>query len=281
MTEKLGQVQEGPIAPDTGSEKAPIFSQLGADVSGWLRGGEPAIEALGRLAGKGVEPVLEFLRNRVESFNVDVSGLENLQALQDQQFLLVANHLKPEGGADQRSQLSPDALVLERIIYKTNAQRLRVVAKADDGWWAENPYYRYVQKYFGQPFGRGMVKSLGFLPVSKNPGIVNRSLVRALRDVIEKGADPILVFPEGQWYEDYDPKHELEPGAATIAQKYDLPILPVYIRGARSWQPNTEVQVSFGKPFEPGELSREEITERIRSSLQNLQDGLADRGGVV
>lgn len=233
------------------------------------------MESLGKFTGeKIVAPILERRRKKIEQFNLEISGQENLQELKERQFLLVANHLMPVDATDQQSQLSPDAFVLERIVHDLNNQELKIVSKADDGWWAEN-LYKYFQKHIGQPFGKGLSKGLGFIPVFKNPGSFNRDFVKVVDNTIQEGKNPILFFPEGHWYEDFDPEHQLESGVASIARKYGLVILPVYIKGARSWQPNTEVQISFGQSFVPGQLSKEEITEQIRLRLRNLQEDLA------
>lgn len=225
------------------------------------------MEQVGQVAGERIGvPVLEYLRGKMERFEVTLSGQENLQSLRGDSFLLVANHLMPEGGTAQQSQLSPDAFVLEWIVRDLNQQELKIVAKADDGWWAGN-FYRHFQEHFSQPFGLGMHKGLGFIPVLKNPGSVNRDLVRTVRAIMSDSKNPILIFPEGHWYPDWDPENPLETGAATLALKYDLPILPAYIHGARGWKPGTEVFVSFDEPFEPGKQSKEEITNQIRASF--------------
>ena len=100
--------------------------------------------------------------------------------------------------------------------------------------------------------------------------------MKTVDGIVKEGTHPILMFPEGTWHEDFDPESKLEPGAAHISRKYGLPVLPVYIKGAHSWEPDTEVQVAIGDAFEPGELSKEEITEQIRQNLATLQESVSE-----
>jgi len=229
------------------------------------------IEGVGRFVGEtaGAE-FLKWMRSKLERFNLETAGQKYPESLKDRQYLLVANHLMPESGKAQQSQLSPDAFVLERLIHEITGQELKIISKCDDGWWGNN-LYRYFQRHISQPFGKGMSEGMGFIPLEKNPGSFNRDFVKIVENVVAEGKDPILMFPEGHWFEDYDPKHELETGAGHIASKHQLPILPAYIHGARSWEPDSEVQVVFGEPFEPGQLTKEEITEQIRLRLTELQ----------
>jgi len=122
-----------------------------------------------------------------------------------------------------------------------------------------------------------MSEGMGFIPIFKNPGSLNRDFIKIVEQVVAGGKYPILIFPEGHWFKDFDPKHKLETGAAFIASKHQLPVLPAYIHGARKWEAGTEVQVIFGKPFEPGKMTKDEITERIRTSITESQKSFQER----
>lgn len=227
------------------------------------------IEQAGRFWGEHMgKYVLEFARHKVEQFEVDVAGVENLLVLQGRPYLLTANHIKPEGKIAHQSGLAPDALIFEHLVAQATGRQLRIIAKCDDGWWADN-LYKYFQKYVGQPFGKGMIEAFGFIPIKKNPGSFNRDFLMAVDKVVKDG-EPILIFPEGTWREDFDPAAELESGAATIAVKYNLPIVPAYIKGGRSWQSGERVRVLFGQHFESEGKNKAEITSQIKSSLTNL-----------
>jgi 1-acyl-sn-glycerol-3-phosphate acyltransferase len=235
---------------------------------------ERAGEFVGETAGA---KFLELLRKKVEKFKLTINGQENLESLRGKQYLVVANHLMPESGKAQQSQLSPDAFVIENTIRDLTGQEPKIVAKADDGWWSQNSIYKEFQHGIQQPFTKGVSEGMGFIPILKNPGSFNRDFVKKVDEIVAEGQDPILMFPEGNWYEDFDPKHKLETGVATISTKHELPILPVYIHGARNWEADTEVQVIFGEPFLPGDLSKDQITEEIRSRIAELQKSFQGR----
>lgn len=246
------------------------------------------IEGTGRFVGEtaGAE-FLKLLRNKVEKFNLTISGQEHLESLRGKQYLVVANHLMPESGKAQQSQLSPDAFVIEKTIRDITGQEPKIISKADDGWWSQNTIYKGFQRGVQQPFTKGVSEGMGFIPILKNPGSFNRDFVEMIEKVVAEGKDPILMFPEGNWYKDWDSKRyedrnpenedKLEPGTAHIAKKYGLPILPVYIHGATSWEPGTEVQVVFGEPFESGDMTKDEITERIRLSITESQKSFQEK----
>ncbi len=228
-----------------------------------------SIEGMGQWFGRNVlKPRLEARRERVEDFEVTVEGEEYLRRMGEEPYLLVANHLKPDEVMAQRSGLSPDAFILENLVHKITGRELGIVAKSDDGWWAEN-LYKYFQKHVGQPFGKGMAEGAGLVPLMKNPGSFNRDFLITVQRLVD-ARQPILIFPEGNWYHDFDPSNSLEPGAAHIALKHDLPILPAYIRGATSWKPGQEVTVRFGEAFAVGGKRKEEVTKDIRERLSGL-----------
>lgn len=228
-----------------------------------------SIEGMGRWVGRNVlKPRLEAKREQVEWFEVSVEGEEHLRAMGERPYLLVANHLKPDEALATQSGLSPDAFILESLVHKVTGRELAIIAKSDDGWWAEN-LYRYFQKHVGQPFGKGMVEGAGLVPLLKNPGSFNRDFLKAVERLVE-ARQPILIFPEGNWYQDFDPSHPLEPGAAHIALKHDLPMLPVYIHGATSWKPGQQVAVRFGEAFDVEGKSKEAATQEIRDRLSLL-----------
>lgn len=217
-----------------------------------------------------VKPAVEFRKRKIEGFNVRISGTENLETLKNCSWILVANHLKPNDFISIQTGFAPDAFILERLIKQTTGQRLRIAAKVDSGFlWGKNRIIHKFQKST-QPLMQGIGESLRLLPILKNPGSLNRDFLRAVGKAIAN-QEPLLLFPEGDWYEDFDPKNPLDTGAAHIAKKYQLAIVPVYIDGATSWKPGTKVEVIIGQPFETIGLSKQEITENIRQEIFQLQ----------
>jgi len=233
-----------------------------------------SIEKFGQFLGKTIgKKGIEYLNNKVDNFDIKVSGAKNLEQIKEEVYLLVANHLKPEEKMSENSGISPDAFVLSKLVEQITGQKIKIAQKSDDGWWANNAIWRSFQKNIGQPLGRGFSSGVGNIPIQKNPGSFNREFLTSIDDSINK-KEPILIFPEGNWYEDFDVSHEIKPGAAHIAKKYNLKIAPAYIRGASSWKENQKVDVSFGEYFSPEELDKKEVSDKISLEISKLQQKL-------
>ena len=230
-----------------------------------------ALVKTGEFLGRHVlKPGLERLEAKVGLIDVNTSGLENLDSLSGRPFLLVSNHIRPESPIAEQSALSPDAFIIKNNVEKATGTEVGIIAKSDDGWWAENRFYRSFQKRIQQPFGQALIKGADLIPVKKNPGSVNLDFIRTTRAAVERG-QAILIFPEGKWYEDFDPSHPLSSGAARLALSLHLPIVPTYIRGCTSWKNDQKVDLAFGLPFEPAGQTKDEITEGIRTNIYALQ----------
>ena len=235
-----------------------------------------SIEKFGQFLGKTIgKKGVEYLNNKVDNFDIKVSGASNLEDLKNEVYLLVANHLRPEEKMSENSGVSPDAFVLAKLIERITGQKIKIAQKSDDGRWADNAVWRSFQKNIGQPLGRGFSSGAGNIPIQKNPGSFNREFLTSIEETINK-KEPILIFPEGHWYDDFDVSHEIRPGAAHIAKKYNLKIVPAYIKGANSWKEEQKVDVSFGEYFLPEESDKKQISEKIALEIGKLQQKLND-----
>lgn len=226
---------------------------------------------IGRTVGQlTAARLIEYNRNRAERFNLSVSGLENLENLKNRSYILVANHLKPEGFVAQQTGNPPDATIIEKIVFQTTGRRLRIVAQEDSNkWWFKNAALRRGQRALEQ-VRAGFMEKTDLIPIKKNPGSINLAFFREFGKAIVNN-DLVLIFPEGDWYEDFSTENPLQLGTARLAKKYNLPIVPAYIHGATSWKPHTKVDVAFGEPINPDGKTREEVTEQIRQSITALQ----------
>jgi 1-acyl-sn-glycerol-3-phosphate acyltransferase len=231
-------------------------------------------ELLGRTVGKVGR---EYLQRRVENFEISFVGSENLEGLKDTSYLAASNHLKPEEQMSSESGISPDAFIISKLIKEITGQELKIVQKSDNGWWADSAFSRFIQKKIGQPLGRGFSSGVGNIPIQKNPGSSNKEFLKIIKKTVEEDKDPILIFPEGNWYPDFDLSHTIQPGAAHLAKFYGLMVVPIYIKGATSWRPRQKVIVSFGKPFSTEGLSKEEVTQRIGIEISLLQQGVKEQ----
>src|ERR1035437_1416214 len=197
-------------------------------------------EKVGSMVGKIlIEPGLNLARERTKYFKIQVKGEENLQPLTGKPFLIAANHIKPSSVIARHSQLSPDALIIEQELFTLIGGKLKIVAKSDNGWWAENLFGRRLQKV-SQPLTRGAAKGAGYIPVYKNPGTKNHNLMADVSRAVSEG-DSILIFPQGMWFKEFESTQKFFTGAARMALQDNLPIVPAYIHGCNRWWRGTKV----------------------------------------
>lgn len=128
-----------------------------------------------------------------------------------------------------------------------------------------------------------LISSLGAFPVSR--GTADREALRRCIAVLEAG-EPLVLFPEGE-RKAGETVQPLFQGAAYVAVKAGVPIVPVGIggsetlmpKGAKMIRPHKVVMV-IGEPLHPpsdagGKAGREatrELTDALHAELQRLFD---------
>lgn len=156
--------------------------------------------------------------------------------------------------------------------------RLRFMGK--DSMWKN--------RFFGWIF-----TTIGCFPVSR--GTVDREAMNRAMAVLTDGQNPVVVYPEGERKE--GPRVlPLFDGAAYMASKAQVPIVPVGIagtaeampKGAKFLRPN-KVHVVIGVPMSPpsltekGRISRKaisEVTDELREEIQAVFDRARARAGT-
>lgn len=239
---------------------------------------EQAGKFVGATLGKAF---VYFERGQAGNFDIKAFGLENLYGVQGDSYIIAANHLQPESPIRKILGGAPDSFAIEKVVNRPNIPKLKSVANGDFMGWVYQD--QWPQKYREQAHGvqrtverflAGFLEGTGDVITAKlNPGSVNVEFLKKIESAIENG-HPILMFVEGTWYPDWEAQHDLKDGAAFIAQKFNLPIIPAYIRGANSWEPGTEVDIAFGKQIDPNNKTRAEITGQIRQEITQLQQSL-------
>ena len=116
-------------------------------------------------------------------------------------------------------------------------------------------------------------------------GSIDREALKRCIDVLQSG-QPLVLFPEGE-RKDGPIVHPLMDGAAFLAAKADVPLVPVGIAGSDRAMPRKakfvyprKVHVIIGEPFRSrrtttGRASREQLsaaTERLHDEMQSLYD---------
>ena len=151
--------------------------------------------------------------------------------------------------------------------------------------WVQRRRLRYLGKdsmwKYG-PLGR-LFSAMGAIPITR--GSIDREAMQRCIEVLRSG-QPLVIFPEGERKEG-PVVHPLLEGAAFVAAKAGVPIVPVGIGGSDAAMPKgarlvrpARVQVIVGEPFEVetderGRARREQLgraTERLHADLQRLYD---------
>ncbi len=153
---------------------------------------------------------------------------------------------------------------------------------------------RYFAKsgLFRGPITTWILVSMGAFPVRRD--MVDRSALKAALSVLEAG-QPLVVFPEGE--RKSGPRiHPLLDGAAWLAAKSQVPVVPVAIGGTeramgigiRMPRPRS-VRFVWGEPLDPpevderGRLSREALAQystELRETLQGMFNEVQQELGI-
>lgn len=132
---------------------------------------------------------------------------------------------------------------------------------------------------FAWPFVGWHLKRAGHVPVPlDDPKAALRTLSQAAKLVVERGVS-VLFFPEGGRSETGE-LQDFKDGAAYIAIKAQVPLVPVALVGIRkTWPMNTldfnsaTVQLRFGHPIPTAGLgvqARAEITNACRAQIVDM-----------
>ena len=151
--------------------------------------------------------------------------------------------------------------------------------------WVQVRRMRYLGKDSMWKFERlgKLFTAMGAIPVAR--GAIDREALKRCIDVLNSG-QPLVLFPEGE-RKDGLTVHPLMDGAAFLASKAGVPLVPVGIAGSDKAMPRKakfvfprKVHVIVGQPFmvetnDKGRASREQLTaatERLHSEIQALYD---------
>jgi 1-acyl-sn-glycerol-3-phosphate acyltransferase len=136
------------------------------------------------------------------------------------------------------------------------------------------------QTLFDAPGFGPLIRSLGARPVRR--GAVDAEAVRTVIRLLRAG-EALLMFPEGTRTQDGG-FGRFSPGAAALAARCGVPVLPVCIEGAfRGW-PRTRlapraspIAVAFGEPMASAGRTADELTEQLLEQLVEMRGFLRER----
>ncbi len=235
---------------------------------------------VGHLWGRTVVAIgAACFRRRARQFDIAVWGDEHLAALAGRPFVLVSNHTWPTDsplGAlagvpfVRQYRHSADSFILDRVVRERAGRPLHTAARCDGARWARRPWKRWIQERIGQPFARGQIEALpGYVVVERNPGCSQRPFLEAAGAVVGRGG-AILIFPGGITLDRADTDAHPQAGAAHLALRFGLPVLPVCLLGTESWRAGRPVTVAFGPAFAPDGLTKGAINAEIIRRVQAL-----------
>ena len=228
---------------------------------------------MGISVGRSFKWVVGLFEDRVDKFEVKHSGAEHLKELEGKPYILAANHIKPRNILMQFFGLSPDSFVLRRVVQEQTGQTPNAIATVS-GKIRKIPIIGQIDKLWS-PFREGVMEGAGFIPIKTTrgggPAGFNRNFIKRFRDSVQK-KEPAIIFPQGQWDKDFDSDRKFETGAVTLAKNYNLPVVPVYIKGGRSWSSKEKVSVDIGQAIDPTGKTKEEITDEIKKGITDMKE---------
>ncbi len=173
------------------------------------------------------------------AFRIRYTGRENV--IKEGAFILAVNH---------KSLLDPI------VAGMACPRQLSFMAKAE----------LFKNKFFG-----GFISKLGAFPVHRGSGDIN-ALKTAFK--ILKNGGALLIFPEGRRVKKGE-KGRAKSGVAVIAQKMNVPVIPVLIDGDYKWM--SKITVRIGEPISFEEyagkkLSSEELHALADDVLNKIYD---------
>lgn len=149
-------------------------------------------------------------------------------------------------------------------------------------------WYLAKEELFGQSrFFRWLIAYFNAIPIKRDKTF-DTTLFRKVRELIKK-RKPIIIFPEGTRSRSgrFLP---FKSGVGMLALRYNVPVLPVYIRNTdrpvSEWiSRRSRVEVFIGEPLYPEGPSKdkeayERFTEQVEEEVHRLADVARGRAGA-
>ena len=108
-------------------------------------------------------------------------------------------------------------------------------------------------------------------------GESDREAVRRMREVVREGRC-LGVFVEGTWQRSGVLGEVIQPGAAMVAMREEVPIVCAAIHGSQYWKLGNFARctVAWGHPWRVEDMSRDEVSARIKAEIRTLWQWLAE-----
>ena len=132
--------------------------------------------------------------------------------------------------------------------------------------------YMAKDKLFENPFLRFWLTRLGVFPINREGD--PRQVLNQTVEILKSGK-PTTMFPEGTRNKEDETLQEFKKGAALVAIRAGVPVVPAAILGTN--RKKGRIAVLFGKPMTPPEYSKENIArfnEEMAARVAELIDEL-------
>ncbi len=123
------------------------------------------------------------------------------------------------------------------------------------------------EELFKNPVFGALIKALGAFPVHRGRGDIGA--IKSSLKILSEG-EVMLMFPEGHRIKD-GRRVKAKPGVALIAQRAQVPVVPVCISGEYKWL--HKVTVTYGNPISLEEYYGQKLEqEKIQEIADNILD---------
>ena len=221
---------------------------------------------LGRLFGYIVHVLIvlpiRFVFNRKPAA---YHNTEELKLLQNKSFIIAANHIKPQSRFLRLISMPYDAYLLHRM-FTLHGIQVTAFTSIDSYKRASSRFMSFLNHRIKEPLIKGIVKSLDLIPLNRRSQ--DKETTRDLRRRLEKGGFGVGIFPEGTWYDHYDPQRKLQSGMGVFGKRYKMPILPVYLN---AYDLKGPIDIRIGRVVDP-EKGSKEVVEEVRRQFVALKE---------
>lgn len=190
---------------------------------------------------------------------------EELLGLKGKPFLVVANHIKPRSRFLRGITMPYDAYIMRKM-FATHGIQTTAFTSYDSVKRAKSKIAAFFKHYIKEPLIKGIVLSIDLIPLNRR--VQDKTTRQDLKKRIQKGAVGIGIFPEGTWFDKFDPDRKLLPGMSIFGKRYDLPILPIYLN---AYDLDAPIDIRIGKLINSSQDSKI-VVARVKEQFKALHE---------
>ncbi len=134
------------------------------------------------------------VERRVRRFDIQVQNEQNLEALQEQSHIVVANHPYPQDKISLISGISPDSAVLFYVIRKATGENVHFLSHYGE---EPAPFIKNFPDKWQNRWKRthkGIIRGSDMLSVDTAPGVLPTDFVKEAEQILASG-DSIFIYP--------------------------------------------------------------------------------------